>query len=305
MELIFSSPIYTQGYLPLGGGKIACFWLPLLALLTGARLEELAQLQVCDVQKAKDLGHYLSITDIGNTGAQLKNIHSRRNIPIHPILIACGFLDHVKNRGNGYLFPDLKTNPRGKRSGYFSNWFSTYLRKKIGIKDTRKVFHSFRHTFKDVCRTNGIEEAVHDALTGHKSPSISREYGNDQFPLPPLFNAIHRFEIPELDLSHIYEQPLSLIFKTQDLKIVSAFYGIVVGFVRHQSRKTQTPTLIAMVQAQTAGFDLINGTLLFGEIPESKKSLLNAWIHIHHEDLIMNWQTGSKSGEYFPIDPLR
>lgn len=305
LELIFSSPIYTQGYLPLGGGKIACYWLPLLALFTGARLEELAQLQVSDIQKAKDLGYYLTITDLGDTGAQLKNSHSRRNIPIHPVLIACGFMEHVKSRGSGYLFPDLKTNPRGKRSGYFSNWFSTYLRKKIGIKDTRKVFHSFRHTFKDICRNNGIEEAIHDALTGHKSPSVSREYGNDQFPLPPLFKAIEQFDVPELDLSHIYELPLAQTIKTQDLKIVSAFYGIVVGFIRPQSRKPQPPTLVAMVQAQTAGFDLINGTQVFGEIPESKRPLLNAWIHIHHEELIMNWQTGLKTGEHFPIEPLR
>jgi integrase len=305
LELIFSSPIYTQGYLPLGGGKIACYWLPLLALFTGARLEELAQLQVSDIQKAKDLGYYLTITDLGDTGAQLKNSHSRRNIPIHPVLIACGFMEHVKNRERGYLFPDLKINPRGKRSGYFSNWFSTYLRKKIGIKDTRKVFHSFRHTFKDICRNNGIEEAIHDALTGHKSPSVSREYGNDQFPLAPLFKAIEQFDIPELDLSHLHEQPLAQTIKTQDLKIVSAFYGIVVGFIRPQSRKPQPPTLVAMVQAQTAGFDLITGALLFGEIPESKRPLLNAWIHIHHEELLMNCQTGIKTGEYFPIDPLR
>ncbi len=123
--------------------------------------------------------------------------------------------------------------------------------------------------------------------------------------MPPLFKAIEQFDIPELDLSHLHEQPLAQTIKTQDLKIVSAFYGIVVGFVRPQTRKPQPPTLIAMVQAQTAGFDLINGAQLFGDIPENKRPLLNAWIHIHHEELIMNWQTGIRTGEYFPIDPLR
>lgn len=305
LQLIFSSPIYTQGYLPLGGGRIACFWLPLLALFTGARLEELAQLRVSDVKADKGHGHTLSISDLGNPSAQLKNEHSRRNIPLHPALIACGFLRHVEERQSGYLFPDLKLNPRGKRSGYFSNWFSVYLRKKVGITDTRKVFHSFRHTFKDTCRSVGIEEAVHDALTGHTSATVSRQYGNDQFPLAPLFKAIEQFEINGLDLSHIYEIPIAQTIRTQDFKIVSAFYGIVVGFIAAKNRKAQAPTLIAMVQTQIAGFDLVNGKRLFGEIPTSKEALLNAWIQIHHEELIMNWQTGIKTGEYFPINPLR
>lgn len=304
LQLIFSSPIYTQGYLPLGGGKIACFWLPLLALFTGARLEELAQLRVSDIKVAKGHGRYLSISDLGNPSAQLKNEHSRRNIPLHPTLIACGFLKHVQERQCGYLFPDLKLNPRGKRSGYFSNWFSVYLRKKVGITDTRKVFHSFRHTFKDACRSAGIEEAVHDALTGHTSAAVSRQYGNDQFPISPLFKAIEHFEITGLDLSHLYEVPIAQTIKAQDIKIISAFYGIVVGFLR-QPKKSSEPSLIAFVQDQTAGFNLLDGALIFGEIPEPKQRLINAWTEIHREELIMSWQTGSKTGEHFSIDPLR
>lgn len=304
LEAIFHSPIYTQGYLPLGGGRIACYWLPLLALFTGARLEELAQLRVSDIKTAQGLGHYLVISDLSNPCAQLKNEHSRRNIPLHPALIACGFLRHVQERQSGYLFPDLKLNPRGKRSGYFSNWFSVYLRKKVWITDTRKVFHSFRHTFKDLCRTVSIEEAVHDALTGHTSASVSRKYGNDQFPLPPLFKAIEQFEIAGLDLSHLYEQPISQTITAQDLKIISAFYGIVVGFTR-QTKRCDQPGLIAMVQNQTTAINLLDDQILFGEIPNAKQRLVHAWIEIHREELLMNWETGSRNGEYFSIDPLR
>lgn len=305
LQRIFHSPIYTQGYLPLGGGRIACFWLPLLALYTGARLEELAQLQVCDIKHAKGLGHYLSISDVANSNTQLKNEHSRRNIPLHPVIIACGFLQHVQERQSGYLFPDLKLNPRGKRSGYFSNWFSGYLRKKVGVADTRKVFHSFRHTFKDLCRKHGIEESVHDALTGHKSPSASRAYGNDEFPLEPLFAAMTRYDVPGLDLGHVHEQPIAQSIRMQDLKIISAFYGLVVGFpVRRLAKQTQ-PLLIAIHQNQTAGIDLATSDIIFGALPEPKRALMNAWTHIHREELLMNWHTGSDCGEFFAIDPLR
>lgn len=305
LESIFRSPIYTQGYLPLGGGRIACYWLPLLALFTGARLEELAQLRVSDIKIAKGLGHYLVISDLGNPSAQLKNEHSRRNIPLHPMLLACGFLRHVEERQSGYLFPDLKLNPRGKRSGYFSNWFSVYLRKKVGITDTRKVFHSFRHTFKDLCRTAGIEEAVHDALTGHTSSAVSRQYGNDQFPLEPLFKAIDSYEITGLDLTHLFELPISQTVKIQDIKIISAFYGLAVGYPIKNISKQGGPILVAVDQVQAIGFNLQTNQVVFGELSTKKSMLLQAWISIHQEELLLNWETGKSRLDFFPIDPLR
>jgi integrase len=305
LNAIFQSPIYTQGYLPLGGGRIACFWLPLLALFTGARLEELAQLRVSDVKVAPGLGHYLVISDLANPSAQLKNAHSRRHIPLHAVLIACGFLRHVAERESGFLFPDLRLNARGKRSGYFSHWFSGYLRKKVGIHDTRKVFHSFRHTFKDQCRAVGIEEAIHDALTGHTSASASRQYGNDQFPLEPLFKAMAQFDLPDIDLTHLMDQPLSQTIKVNDIKVISAFYGLAVGFPVKKINKASEPILIAVDQTQTIGINLCTRQIAFGELLEKKWLLLQAWIQIHLEELLLNWETGKGRFEFFPVDPLR
>jgi integrase len=305
LELIFSSPIYTQGYLPLGGGKIACYWLPLLALFTGARLEELAQLQVSDIQKAKDLGYYLTITDLGDTGAQLKNSHSRRNIPIHPVLIACGFMEHVKNRERGYLFPDLKINPRGKRSGYFSYFFSHYLRQKILITDERKVFHSFRHTFKDICRQCGIEEAVHDALTGHGKTTAGRNYGNEQYPLEPLFDAMSTFTVKELDLSHLLIRPVSNQLNRASIKPISAFYGLVMAFSGHTSRRDTKPFLLAIHDGRDAALDINTLELAYRQLPDQKLLLAKAWIELHREELIASWQLGKATGDYFKIAPLQ
>lgn len=61
--------------------------------------------------------------------------------------------------------------------------------RKLGITDRRKVFHSFRHTFKDACRRARIPEAVHDALTGHASGSVGRRYGSGQ-PVEVLAEAV-------------------------------------------------------------------------------------------------------------------
>jgi hypothetical protein len=61
---------------------------------------------------------------------------------------------------------------------------------KLKIMDRRKVAsHSWRHRFKVLCRGAGIEQAVHDALTGHSS---GNGYGLG-YPLRTLAVAIESY----------------------------------------------------------------------------------------------------------------
>ncbi|MCX7154818.1 MAG: DUF4160 domain-containing protein [Rhodocyclales bacterium] len=302
---IFNSEIYTAGISPKGGGREAAYWLPLLALFTGARVEELAQLLVNDVHFVEGLGHYLNITDEA-AHSHLKNSASRRRIPVHPILTVCGFIDYVASiKPAKFLFPHLKPNPRGKMGGYYSNYFSGYLRNKVKITDTRKVFHSFRHTFKDACRAVGIEEAVHDALTGHTAVSAGRKYGNEQYPLESLFEAMERFEIANLDLSHLYKRPFAKQLLRSEVKMISAYYGIVVAFAATKSRKEVAPFIVALCEGAETRIDVATNKVIFGQIPQHKQLLVNAWIEIHREELIASWNAGRMTGEYFKLDPLR
>lgn len=302
---IFNSSIYLAQYRPVSGGKEAAYWLPLLALFTGARVEELAQLLVTDVREINGLGYIINISDDA-PHAHIKNSSSRRRIPVHGILIACGFLDYVtKQASTGMLFPDLKPNHRGKYGGYFSYFFSTYLRKKILITDERKVFHSFRHTFKDACRKVGIEEAVHDALTGHSRPSASRSYGNDQYPLEPLFEAITRYEIQDLDLSHLYVRPVSKTLLRSEIKPISAFYGLVIAYATTRNKRNLNPYVIVLFEGRDAGIDINSCELIYGHLPDTKLLFARAWVAIHKEELLANWQSGRLTGEYFKVEPLK
>lgn len=302
---IFDSSIYTAQLSPVGGGREAAYWLPLLALFTGARVEELAQLLVTDVRYAEGLGHYLNISDEA-AHSHLKNPGSRRRIPVHFILAACGFIDYAAGANPvGFLFPHLKANPRGKLGGYFSNFFSGYLRNTIRITDKRKVFHSFRHTFKDVCRSVGIEEAVHDALTGHATPSAGRKYGNEQYPLEPLFEAMERYDIAGLDLSHLYQRPLARPLAASEIRVISAYYGVVVAFVVTRMRKPAPPIVVALCEGAEVRIDVISNRVICGQIPQHKQVMVHAWIEIHREELIASWNAGLMTGEYFRLDPLR
>jgi integrase len=302
---IFNSEIYVGGYCPKGAGREAAYWLPLLALFTGARIEELAQLLVNDVHYLEGLGHYVNITDEAQH-SHLKNSASRRRIPVHPVLTVCGFIDYVaRMKPAKFLFPHLKPNPRGKLGGYFSNFFSGYLRKKVKISDSRKVFHSFRHTFKDACRAVGIEEAVHDALTGHTAVSAGRKYGNEQYPLEPLFEAMECFEIPSLDLSHLYKKPFAKLLLRSEVKIISAYYGVVVAFAATKVKKELSPFVVALCDGAETRIDVATNEVIYGQIPPQKQILVNAWIEIHREELIASWNAGRLTGEYLKLDPLR
>ncbi len=171
--------------------------------------------------------------------------------------------------------------------------------------DSRKVFHSFRHTFKDICRKVGIEEAVHDALTGHTGNSVSRKYGNEQYPLEPLFEAMERYDIAGLDLSHLYQRPVAKSLLASNIKLISAYYGVMVAFTAARAKRETAPFVVALCDGAEAGFDVASNKLLFGMLPAHKLLLVHAWIEIHREELVASWHAGRLTGEYLRVDALR
>jgi integrase len=211
LKAIFSSPIYTEGARPLGGKGEAAFWLPLLALFSGARLEELGQLLVSDVRQEEGVW-LLDINDKG--GKKVKTANSRRQVPIHPELIRFGFLRYADERRGqdgaaARMFPLLEPRATGVLTAIWSKWFAKEMT-RVGITDSAKVFHSFRHTFKAACRRALLGEEVHDALTGHGSVSklAGRGYGGGmKSDILVLGEEIARVAYPELDLSFLHKTP--------------------------------------------------------------------------------------------------
>ncbi|NMF98819.1 tyrosine-type recombinase/integrase [Aromatoleum toluolicum] len=198
LKRIFGSEVYTRQYRPIAGGGEACAWLPMIALVTGARLEEIAQLRTDDIRIDAAHGPLMRITD-EDPDQHLKTDGSRRMVPLHADAVRAGFLDYVdavRDARQKWLFPDLERDHDGRRGGNFGKWFGRYLRSRrgLGISDPRVVFHCFRHTFKTLCRAALIPEDVHDALTGHVSSSVSRKYG--EMPLGPLVAAIAAVKLP-------------------------------------------------------------------------------------------------------------
>ena len=153
--------IFGPGYLK-KFHKPDFYWLPIVALFTGARREEIAALNAADI-KTVDGVQCIHIQ-------KGKTADARRLVPIHPQLVEMGFVayaKHLQEQGEEFLFPHLTegANGKGKNAGrQFSDWLD-----EVGISDKRKVFHSFRHTAITRLHATGANPAHVMQITGHSS----------------------------------------------------------------------------------------------------------------------------------------
>ena len=186
---IFSAKMFYgysgNGYRDQPGSTLAKdhkYWLPILALWTGARVEELATLDKAEI-KVEDGVSFIDLTERPLKGPRrVKNRSARRVIPIHDRLIDLGFLKHVEAQKAGPIFPELDADG-GKVSASFGKWWGRWCEahatvKGEGLDDPAKVFHSFRHAWKRTARASDAKEEIHDLISGHsEGNSVARGYG--------------------------------------------------------------------------------------------------------------------------------
>ena len=182
----------------------AKFWIPLVALFTGARLNEICQIRLEDI-KTEDGVAYIQITDAHELQS-LKTPQSKRRVPIHPKLKELGFMQLIEKQKrhskNGFLFDTLRYHRKNKFGNMMSNAFRYYMRQDLKIKDPKKVFHSFRHTVKPRLRDAGVSAEFVDILCGWEGNggTGTQSYGHrDTVPLPKLHRLISRLKYPELE----------------------------------------------------------------------------------------------------------
>jgi integrase len=215
LRTIFGSSVYTQGEQPEGGKAEAAFWLPLLALLAGARLGDYAGLSVADIQTDETANvPVMMLREDTRRGRKLKTKSTARTIPVHPELVRIGFLRFVESRGgNGtdaWLFPLIAPGTKGTAA--WSKWWARHL-DSLGITDERKVFHSFRHNMKDALRkVDGVPADLNDAITGHAGGGVGRSYGTKKilarYGMVRVAAAVAAVSYPNLDLHTVHWKPM-------------------------------------------------------------------------------------------------
>lgn len=208
LNAIFGSPVYASGARPTQGRGEAAYWLPLLALFTGARLEELGQLRPGDVVRLtfpdangrEKAAWFVRITEDEGEGLKLKNAASERLVPVHPELERLGFVRHalaMMAQKRARIFPELRPGAYGRLTAKWGEWFSRYRRDECGVTDRRMVFHSFRHTFKDYARHAGIADGIQREIMGHSGEDVADDYGSGHS-LYRLVEGIKLYRVPGL-----------------------------------------------------------------------------------------------------------
>ncbi|APH74315.1 hypothetical protein BSQ44_00535 [Aquibium oceanicum] len=219
LRAIFSAPLYTgavndeAGYARPGPNIVrrGRFWVPIIALFSGMRMNEICQLTVDDFVEEDGVVIILIREDDDDETKRVKTEAGIRFVPVHPELERIGLLAFVQNRrANGPkvpLFPDLPVGSTGYRSDPFSKYFNRF-RHKVGITDRKKVFHSFRHTYRDALREADISDQKVRALGGWSSSRTEENYGRG-LRASTLARDIQAVKYDGLDLSHLHVKQLS------------------------------------------------------------------------------------------------
>lgn len=86
---------------------------------------------------------------------------------------------------------------------------------------------------------------------------------------------------------------------------ISMFYGIVISMYFFDDERHKLPHIHTKYQGDEASFSIGDGTLLNGTMPVGKIRLIQAWIEIHRESLLADWELAISGEALFPIEPLR
>jgi len=154
------------------------YWAPLIALFTGMRVNEVAQLYLDDLQsdtEVDDEGHehailYFDISPF-REGQSVKTGYSVRRVPVPKQLLDLGFeryLADVRASGSDRLFPGLPWHEEGGPGRAISRWFNKHhLRGACGIRSEKKSLHCFRHTLTTRCERAHVPKSIIQTINGH------------------------------------------------------------------------------------------------------------------------------------------
>lgn len=202
----FSDQDLQKIFLPanlMAAEKPCDFWLPLLGLFTGGRIQELCQLK-CDDIRCEDGIWAIDINADGDDKS-VKTFAGVRKIPLHPELIRIGFLEYledVKPYGAN-IFPYLSADRFGNYTKTPSRRFGDYLT-ELEITDERKVFHSFRSTSNNRLKQNGVPEESRCQFIGHEHDTVNSTVYSEAHQLKFLLdNVASKLDFPFLDLSQL------------------------------------------------------------------------------------------------------
>ena len=196
LKVIFSKQNYLH-YTNVETGRYANYWVPLIAVFTGMRVNEIASLYLDNVRQigGNHRGKRWCIDVLEETNRpnkRLKNLSSRRIVPIHDTILELGFIDYLNlikkvpvgenNLERTRVFEEL-TYQDGTYARSVSRFWNYRYLPLLGLKKTTLTLHSLRHTLIDNLKQIGVEPHFISELVGHSQGSITLDrYGKNYNP---------------------------------------------------------------------------------------------------------------------------
>ena len=89
------------------------------------------------------------------------------------------------------------------------------------------------------------------------------------------------------------------------MPVISMFYGVIVLMYYFDNRKHHQPHIHVQYADEEAVISIPDGNIIEGSIKSAKLKLVQAWIEIHRDELMANWQLAVNGQPMFKIEPLR
>ncbi|GGF33308.1 hypothetical protein GCM10011321_25600 [Youhaiella tibetensis] len=180
--------------------KRALFWVPWILAYTGLRASEVTQFQGRHLSEEGGIPHLIISPLDGNTKSG-----KAWAVGIHQHLIEMGFLELVKEIGDGPLFyeaydkDETPPKPDGRhRSKDAAERVSEWVREEVGlIAPLGRPNHAWRHMFTTRSRDCGMDKEARDYMMGSRNTADARE-GYGDWPPAVLDREINK--LPRLDV---------------------------------------------------------------------------------------------------------
>ena len=89
------------------------------------------------------------------------------------------------------------------------------------------------------------------------------------------------------------------------MAIISMFYGIIISMYYLDNKKHHLPHIHVKYQDQEAVMRIPEGEIIEGNLPSNKMKLVLAWIEIHKDELMADWELAINGENIFKIEPLK
>lgn len=89
------------------------------------------------------------------------------------------------------------------------------------------------------------------------------------------------------------------------MPVISMFYGVIVLMYYFDNKQHNLPHIHVQYGEEEAVIGIPDGEIIEGSIRSRKKRLVDAWIEIHRDELMANWELAVNGQAVFKVDPLK